>query len=115
MKSASVSSAPPRSSSLESGGGGVGRSEGDRRGSGEFCEEIFGRIRRETMEREARPSTRIATQERSRRRPRRDQPPRGEPGELTMEEGRAPSESRVENGNVATVLPAELWAVILRV
>ena len=71
MKSASVSSAPARSSSLESGGGGGGRSEGDRRGSGEFCEEIFGRIRREMMEREARPSTRIATQERSRRRPRR--------------------------------------------
>ena len=67
------------------------------------------------MVREARPSARIATQESSRRRPRRDQPVRGEVAELTIEEGRAPSESRVEKGKVATVLPAELCAVILSV
>ena len=75
----------------------------------------MGPMRRETMEREARPRARMVTQESSKRRPRRDQPVRGEVEELTMEEGSAPSESRVEKGKVATVLPAELWAVILRV
>ena len=37
----------------------------------------------------------------------------GKLGDSTIDEGRAPSESRVEKGKVATVLPAELWAVIL--
>ena len=75
----------------------------------------MGPIRRERMVREARPRARIATQESSKRRPRRDQPLRGEVAELTIEEGSAPSESSVENGKVATVLPAELCAVILKV
>ena len=61
----------------------------------------MGPRRWETMDREARPRARIATQERSKRRPRRDQPLRGELAELTIEEGRAPSESRV----VAQVSP----------
>ena len=107
MKSASVSSPPP-TSSLESGGGGGGRREGERSGSGEFGEGSLGPRRRERMVREARPRARIATQESSKRRPRRDQPLRGEVAELTIEEGSAPSESSVENGKVATVLPAEL-------
>ena len=107
MKSASVSSPPP-ASSLESGGGGGGRREGERSGSGEFGEGILGPRSRERMVREARPRARIATQESSKRRPRRDQPLRGEVAELTIEEGSAPSESKVENGKVATVLPAEL-------
>ena len=107
MKSASVSSPHP-ASSLESGGGGGGRREGERSGSGEFDEGSLGPRRWERMEREARPRARIATQERSKRRPRRDQPLRGELAELTIDEGRAPSESSVEKGKVATVLPAEL-------
>ena len=68
----------------------------------------MGPRRWERMEREARPRARIATHERSKRRPRRDQPLRGELAEFTIEEGRAPSESSVEKGKVATVLPAEL-------